>query len=183
MQTPHTRVEPTTFPSASASPRAAAREVLVVAPGGGEAWWFLDNLIVLKCSGTGGAPYALAETLLPAGSRTPFHLHHDEDEAFFVLEGELTIFIEDTPGQVRQVRGTPGAYVHIPQGIAHGYRTDSPVRMLVITGTDGFIELARAAGTPALRRELPPAAEPDVAALGALAPKFRIALLGPLPES
>jgi quercetin dioxygenase-like cupin family protein len=160
------------------NPSRARREVVVRTPGGGDATWFLDNLLVHKIGGADGAPYALIEATLPAGSHTPFHRHEAEDEAFYVLDGELTVFFDGE----RVVRAVAGSYVHIPRGVAHGFRTETALRMLVITGTDGFAEMVREAGMPAPAHTLPPAMAPDFERLGRAADKFHIALLGPLPD-
>jgi quercetin dioxygenase-like cupin family protein len=154
------------------------KTVVVRAPGEGDATWFLDNLIVHKAGARDGTRFALLEASLPAGSQTPFHRHEGEDEAFYVLEGELTVFLEGD----RTIRAGAGSYVHIPAGVAHGFRTASPIKMLVITGTEGFAEMVRDAGDPAPRRELPPLAPPDLDRLGRAAQKHHIALLGPLPD-
>jgi quercetin dioxygenase-like cupin family protein len=143
--------------------------------GEGEAVWFLDNLITVKARAQG---FALAECELPAGSTTPFHRHHEEDEAFYLLSGTLTLCLDG--GQ--KVQASAGAYVHLPRGTAHGFRAETPVKMLVLSNPDGFLAFAREMGTPAPRRELPPAAPPDMPRLMALADKYRIEILGPLPE-
>jgi len=43
---------------------------------------------------TGGA-LALWESLLPRGFSPPLHVHSREDEAFYVLDGELTFRLGD----------------------------------------------------------------------------------------
>lgn len=159
-------------------PERPSREVTVHARPEGEAIWFLDNLLTVKTSGAAGSPFGLLENAMPAGSHTPFHRHEAEDEAFYVLEGTLVIYVE---GGQRIVAG-PGTYVHLPRGTAHGFRTQTPVRMLVVCGTQGFIEMAREAGTPAPRAELPPPAAPDLPRLERACARHAITLLGPLPE-
>ncbi len=150
----------------------------VRAPGEGEAVWFLDNLLTIKVSRDDGARFGLLENAMPAGSHTPFHAHDDEDEAFYVLEGTVTIYLEGD----RKVVAEPGTYVHIPAGTGHGFRTETPTRMLVVCGGQGFIEMAREAGAPAARRELPPATPPDHERLERACHRHAIRLLGPLPE-
>jgi quercetin dioxygenase-like cupin family protein len=155
-----------------------ARSVKVHGPDEGEAVWFLDNLITVKVRAEDGAPFGLVENAMPAGSHTPFHRHLDEDEAFYVLEGELTFFLEGG----RRSRVGPGAYVHVPRAVPHGFRTDTAVRMLVLSAPDGFVEFAREYGIAARRRELPPETPVNMERLAAIAEKHRIELLGPLPE-
>lgn len=153
------------------------RAVIVRGPAEGEALWFVDNLLTVKVSGADGSPFGLVENAMPAGSQTPFHRHDAEDEAFYVLEGTLTIFLDHG-----RITAGPGTYVHLPRGTSHGFRTESAVRMLVLCGTDGFLEMAREAGTLAPRRELPPPAPPDLARLAAACERHQLTLLGPLPE-
>lgn len=157
---------------------AETRGPVVLAPGEGEAVWFLDNLITVKVREAHGAPFGLVENAMDEGHRTPFHRHLDEDEAFYVLEGQVTIYLEGG----RKVEGQPGTYVHIPRGVGHGFCSRTPARLLVLSNPDGFVEFTREAGVPAPRREVPPRLPPDLERLGAIAAKYHIELLGPLPE-
>ena len=63
------------------------------------------------------------------------HVHADEDDAFYILEGEMTFDIED-----RRVAAPPGTFVLVPPGIPHGFRNEQavPVRMLNIHAPAGF---------------------------------------------
>ena len=65
---------------------------VVVGPGEGTPVWFPGNLMVVKATAqsTNGA-YGLLESLILAGASPPLHVHHREDEAFWVLEEALTI--------------------------------------------------------------------------------------------
>src|SRR5688500_11828747 len=151
------------------------RSVIVLNDGEGEPVWFLDNFLTLKVRKADGAAFGLLEAKLPKGSETPFHRHHDEDEAFYVIEGQLTVFLEGG----RTVVGRPGAYVHIPKGVAHGFRVDEALKMLVLSDPAGFVEFVVEAGMKAERRELPPAGPPDIPKLERAAQKYHIDLLGP----
>ena len=61
---------------------------LFSAPGEGETTWFQPNRMTVKATAetTGGA-FGLVESFIPAGSSPPFHVHHREDESFWVLQG------------------------------------------------------------------------------------------------
>jgi mannose-6-phosphate isomerase-like protein (cupin superfamily) len=63
------------------------------------------------------------------------HVHADEDDAFYILEGEMTF----TFGGEAAV-ATPGTFVLVPPGVEHGFRNDraEPVRMLNIHAPAGF---------------------------------------------
>lgn len=64
--------------------------------------------------------YFLVEATIPPGGGPPFHIQTREEEAFYVLEGELTFYGED--GEI--VAG-PGSYLNIPKGAKHRFRNNS----------------------------------------------------------
>lgn len=169
----------TISPSHDAPSSPSGRSLVVRGPGEGEGVWFLDNFLVTKACAADGSPYAVVEAAMPPGSETPLHRHHDEDEAFYVLEGAITYVVEG----YAPLHAGPGTYVKIPRGLAHGFRTTTAVRMLVLTDANRFLGMTREAGTAALRRELPPppAGAPDVERLVRIAARHAIDILGPLP--
>jgi mannose-6-phosphate isomerase-like protein (cupin superfamily) len=63
------------------------------------------------------------------------HVHREEDDAFYMLEGELTFTFGD-----ESVTAPPGTFVLVPPGVEHGFRNDhaEPVRMLNIHAPAGF---------------------------------------------
>ena len=63
------------------------------------------------------------------------HVHDDEDDAFYILEGELTFLLGG-----ETVAAPPGTFVLVPPGVEHGFRNDDgvPVRMLNIHAPAGF---------------------------------------------
>jgi quercetin dioxygenase-like cupin family protein len=154
------------------------RNVVALSEQQGEAIWFLDTLVTTKLRAQDGGDYGLIEYRMGAGSSTPFHRHHDEDESLYVLEGELHVVLED-----RALRAGPGAYVHLPRGNAHGLIAHSDARMLVLSKPDGFVELTRELGTPAPNRELPPPGTPmpEMSRLLEVASRYGIEILGPTP--
>jgi len=147
----------------------------------GEAYWFLNNLEVLKATSasTGGA-FSLLYQISPPGHATPYHLHHEEDEAFYILGGEF-IFICDG----RKTVVGPGGYVFLPRNIPHGIRCSSttPGTMLILAmpGT-GFVGMMTEMAVPATERVLPTPTAPDIARLTELCAKYKIDILGPLPD-
>jgi quercetin dioxygenase-like cupin family protein len=127
----------------------------------GEARWWLGGLATVKATGkeTDGR-YTLVEVLDPEGEG-PLHVHHNEDEGFWVLEGELTFEVgEET------IKAQPGSFVFGPKDVPHRYTVDSgPARLLYILSPAGFEEFIYATSEPARERTLPPAPEgpPDEA--------------------
>src|SRR6059036_3666843 len=86
----------------------------------GSAFWFLGALTFVKATGetTNGA-FGLIEQLIPPGFASPYHVHHAEDEAFWVLEGDLTFVCS---GQ--KSKAGPGGYIFGPREIPHGFRVE-----------------------------------------------------------
>jgi quercetin dioxygenase-like cupin family protein len=143
----------------------------------GPAFWFLNGLSFIRVSSEeSGGVLALIEDVLPAGRDTPYHVHEREDETFYMLEGEATFLTE---GQT--IKATAGATIFLPRGIPHGFRADTPSRMLILTTPGGFDRFVREAGEPAQSLTIPPPTQPDFARLTTIAAKYGIGILGPLP--
>jgi quercetin dioxygenase-like cupin family protein len=142
-----------------------------------EARWFIGCLATLKGVGaqTGGKLSAV-EFTRPPGFATPRHVHHDADEAFYVLEGSLRGFCGD-----QTWRATKGGFVWLPRGIPHGYAVDGAetLRTLAITVPAGFDQFVADASDPTETRTLPPPGEPDIPKLLASGDKHNIETLGP----
>jgi len=77
----------------------------------------MDTLMTVKASGrdTNDA-LSVVEALCPAGFGPPPHLHHHDDEAFYVLEGQMTV----TCGE-QTWTAAPGSFVLLPRGIPHAF--------------------------------------------------------------
>jgi quercetin dioxygenase-like cupin family protein len=130
---------------------------------------------------TGGA-YSLIHLTATPGFASPYHLHHTEDEAFYVLDGEFTFFCDGK----KMVVGS-GGYIFLPRGVPHGLRCssekDSHVLIQVIPGADvGFVGMMLEMAVPATERVLREPVTPDLQALKILCEKNKIDILGPLPE-
>ena len=82
--------------------------------GEGEAWWWGGvSLATIKATGkeTGGH-YTLVEVLGAEGEEVSLHVHHREDEAFWILEGELTFQVgEET------IKASPGSFLFGPRDV------------------------------------------------------------------
>jgi len=156
--------------------RATVRAV-VLGPGEGTAVWFLGNLMVVKATteSTNGA-YGLLESLVAAGSSPPLHIHHGEDETFWVLEGSMTVRCGD-----ETFSAGAGSYVFLPRGVPHTYRIDSPTpaRLLTLLTPGGCEAFFVEGGQPADRLELPPAGTVDIPRMKRAAEKFRSEIIGP----
>jgi quercetin dioxygenase-like cupin family protein len=144
----------------------------------GEALWFLGQLVTIKSSGESTAGrVGVTETLAPRGSGSPLHVHHNEDEWFYVIDGELTFWVG---GQV--ITAPAGSFVYGPREVPHTFVVSSEqARFLLVVEPAGFEGFVRALGQPASELVIPPPATepPDVAAMTALAAEYGIEILGP----
>lgn len=126
----------------------------------GEARWWGEGLAVIKVSGaeTDGR-VAIIEVTEPPGAEAPRHVHHREDEGFWVLDGEVTL---EVGGQTIVARS--GDYAFGPRDVPHSYRVGPDgCRMLFILTPAGFEDLVRLISVPAVERSLPrgPQVPPD----------------------
>jgi quercetin dioxygenase-like cupin family protein len=128
-----------------AAPRSVAAE-------GGERWWALGTLATMKVSGadTDGR-LSVWESTFPKGAAPPVHTH-PQDESFYVLEGEMTVWLDGE----RTIFG-PGAFFFAPGGTPHTFRVDSETALVLALSTPAGIEaFLRDVGIPADRPTLPP---------------------------
>ena len=88
--------------------------------------------VLVTAQETGGA-YSTYRVTVQPGDGSPPHIHHKDDEGFYVLEGEFEFLCGD-----RMTTATEGAFVHLPRNIPHYFRN-------VGTGTGRLLGI----GTPA----------------------------------
>jgi quercetin dioxygenase-like cupin family protein len=161
----------------SVSEQSAVAPIALTA-GEGEALWFLGQLVTIKSSSESTAGrVGVTETLAPRGSGSPLHVHHNEDEWFYVIEGELTFWVG---GQV--ITAPAGSFVYGPREIPHTFIVSSEqARFLLVVEPAGFEGFVRALGQPAQELVIPsPATEPpDVEGMARLAAEYGIEILGP----
>lgn len=124
---------------------------------------------------TNGAFGLMEHWTMPPGFASPYHVHHREDEAFYVLEGEIAFVCDG-----KWIKAGPGGYVFGPREIPHGFKVigTTPARMLLLCAPAGFEGFVLEMGEDLTS----PLAPPDMAKLVTLAAKYNIDILGPLPE-
>lgn len=134
--------------------------------------WYTGWLLTFLATGedTGGQ-FALMEQMARKGNVPPRHIHHREDETFYVIEGEMTFSIGD-----RTIKATPGTMVFAPRDIPHSFTIDSEqVRILVQVAPAGAEKFFKACSVPAPSMTLPPPAEvpySEIQKMMALAPEY-----------
>jgi quercetin dioxygenase-like cupin family protein len=152
---------------------------IALQPNEGEALWFMGMLATIKSSaeGTGGR-VAVIEHTGPQNSGSPLHVHHLEDEWFYVLDGELTVWVD---GEV--IVAPAGSFVFGPKDTPHTFTVSSPegARFLLVTEPAGFEGFMRSSAEPAraLTWPPPPSEPPDEERLSTLAAEYGLEILGP----
>lgn len=144
-----------------------------VAAGTGHRWSVLGEQVTCKALShdTNGA-YSLFEVTSPVGGGAPLHIHHNEDEAFYVLSGELLVQEGD-----RRSTAPAGTFVLFRKGTAHTYKNagSTPARLLVIVAPGGYEAFFEAMSKIAFAPESPP----DLTAVAGVAGRFDIEIVGP----
>jgi hypothetical protein len=107
---------------------------------------------------------------------TPLHVHREDDEAFYVIEGELTVYLEDSD---HPTPASAGTFVHIPGGDVHAFQVDSETARWLDLTTPQHERFMRAAGEPAQERVFPPEGLIDMKKVGAAQQQYGIEILGP----
>jgi quercetin dioxygenase-like cupin family protein len=153
-----------------------ALEPVAVTSGEGEARWWFGSLAVIKATAadTGGL-MTIVEVTEPPGMEAPLHVHHVEDEGFWILEGDVTFYVGDAT-----IEAGAGDYVFGPRDIPHRFTVgDSGCRMLFILTPGGMEGLIRATSEPATSLTVPPPPEepPDLERIKAIAKEYGNELL------
>jgi quercetin dioxygenase-like cupin family protein len=121
-------------------------------------FWYLNQLMSVLAEGedTGGQ-LTVAEILFPPDSGPPLHVHEREDEAFYVLEGGLSVRMGD-----EEFEAAAGSFVFQPRGIPHTFRSSGDgARVLLLVVPSGFEDYFRTLSRPAEAMTLPPPRPPS----------------------
>jgi mannose-6-phosphate isomerase-like protein (cupin superfamily) len=144
-------------------------EPTAIAADAGEARWWFDALAVIKATGADtGGQLTIVEMTYPPLADAPLHVHHREDEAFWILDGSATFIVGE-----QTIPARAGDYLFGPRHIPHKFTVGpNGCRMLFICTPGGnFEDLVREMSVPAQSRTVPPPADehPDIARLAAIA--------------
>ncbi len=144
-----------------------------------DALWFGESFAEIRVSAADGdGDVSIVETTTPHGAMPPLRVH-DEDQSFYVLDGEVTFFVGD-----EVVRAAAVDVIVAPRGAPHTYRVESEqARWLTVSAHGDWERLVRSFSRPAATSDLPaPAGRPtpeQAAALAAACLEHRIELVGP----
>ncbi len=161
----------------SQQPARAATQPFVVGPDGGEHVWFLATRMTIKATAqdTAGA-LGVVEARVAPGFSPPLHVHHREDEAFWLLEGAMTISCD---GQMFEA--TTGSFIWLPRGRPHTFRVDgdTPAHLLELITPGEHARFYAEGGHPALDDSIPEFDPRDLARVHDLYSKYQLEDVGP----
>ena len=141
--------------------------------------WYNGSLMTFLATGedTHGQ-FALIEAVARRGNVPPPHIHHREDEIFYILEGEIVVSVGD-----RTIKGTAGTMVFLPRDVPHSFTIESEQsRMLILLTPAGLEGWFKEFSVPAPAMTLPPAGEPEYRELQSMleaAPRYGIEFVLP----
>ena len=141
-----------------------------------DAYWWQGSLMRIKAraADTAGA-LGLVEATFPRDFGPPLHVHSREDEAFYILDGEISFRQGD-----EEFTAGAGTWVWGPRGVPHAFKVRSEqARALVLVTPGGFERMFETAGTPARGGERPPEQPYDPEAAIAVAQEFAFEVVGP----
>ncbi len=156
---------------------ATERRVVALARGAGESVWSIGGRFTIKADGdTSQGRLALVEALAFRSTEPPLHVHHREDEAGYVLDGQMTFHV----GGETHV-ATAGSFVYAPMGLPHTFTVDvEPTRVLVLSTPAGFEHFAVELGVPATDDRPPADLEmPSPEVLAPVGERYGIEVVGP----
>jgi mannose-6-phosphate isomerase-like protein (cupin superfamily) len=104
---------------------------------------------------------------VPAADMPPLHVHHEDDEGFYVLAGEVTLHTPDSALTLH-----PGDFALAPRGVPHTYRVSDD-------GPAAWLCTSQPARLGPFVTEVASLDRPDPAALGEVASRYGIEILGP----
>jgi quercetin dioxygenase-like cupin family protein len=138
--------------------RMQTLEPLAVREDEGEARWWFGALAEIKATAADtGGQMSIVVVTEHAGAEAPLHVHHRDDEGFWILEGEVTF---EVGGET--IEASAGDYVFGPRDIPHRFTVgDRGCRMLFILVPGGIEGVIRATSDPAPSRTLPPPPEKE----------------------
>jgi mannose-6-phosphate isomerase-like protein (cupin superfamily) len=154
-----------------------ARRPYLLRRGEGESVWSLGGRFTTKVVDAESlGRFALVEATAFRSTEPPLHIHHREDEAWYVLDGQMTFYVGDEVLEARE-----RSFVFAPSGIPHTFTVDvEPSHVLVFASPAGFERFALELGEAATS-DAPPSglAVPGPDVLGPIAERFGIEVVGP----
>ncbi len=118
----------------------------LVRPGEGDSVWSIGGRFTIKVGGADSAGrLSVLEAVVTRSTEPRRHIHHREDEAWYILDGQLTFHVGETV-----LTAAAGSLAFAPMGIPHTFTVDiEPSRILVLASPAGFERFVFELGVPA----------------------------------
>jgi quercetin dioxygenase-like cupin family protein len=126
-------------------------------------WFTTAHLTILLPQAQAADGISLIEHHMAKDFAVPLHIHRDEEESFYVLDGELRLQMDD---RIRTLNA--GEAVRVAPGVAHSFRIVSPQARFLTMTNGRFEDMVRSLARPADKPELPPQDEPTPQQIQAL---------------
>ena len=122
----------------------------------GDARWFFGMLATIRATAADtDGQYTLVDVVAPPRLEAPLHVHHNEDEAFYILEGDVVLYVGD-----ERIEAAAGRFAFGPRDVPHRFEVGpAGARMLWVLTPAGFEDFVEAVSVPADAMTVPP---PDV---------------------
>lgn len=140
-------------------------------PGEGDRTEFLGHTFTFKAGATDTAgAFSVIEIVQRRGGEPPLHVHHREDEAFYLLEGEMTFHVGG-----ERLPATAGSFVFLPRDVPHTFTVDGEgeASVLQLCSPPGLEEFFRDWGNRPLEAE----------AMAQALARYGVELVGPPPDA
>jgi mannose-6-phosphate isomerase-like protein (cupin superfamily) len=157
-------------------------DLLAVPAGEGEHFHFLNHLATVKVgAGESATGMNAVEFTAPRGFGPPLHVHHEEDELMYVVEGRIRLDVGDD-----SVQAETGTMVSLPHGIPHVFQVESDTARFITIASGrasapSFDRFVAALGAPTDLATLPVPTEIDPGHVAQVCARHGIEVLGPPP--
>jgi len=129
---------------------------LVLTAAGRQSYWLPsgENVGFVATGQNTAGQFSLFDFSLQPGTGPSPHIHHNEDEAFYILDGNVSFQMHDD----ESFTATPGTFLYLPKEHIHSFRDLGPTsaRFLDIAVPSGIDNLFAALGSPATGTSPPP---------------------------
>lgn len=157
----------------SSSPSVAGgQEVLVVPPDASDRpvySVFTGISTFLAIAEETGGQFSLFDLSVSPQTGPPPHIHNDQDEAFYVLDGKIQLTLGN-----QTIAAPPGTFAYVPRGRRHRFQNlgTTPARMLALTIPSGFEGFFAEEGKPVVDRSNPPPPRQNLEEIAPIAAKY-----------
>ncbi len=154
-------------------------EITVKLPGEGNRIAVVGDVYTfLAVSENTNGKYAFWHALIYPGGGPPPHIHHREEEAFYVLKGQISFFAEG-----KKIQGGRGTFVNLPRDGLHAFKNESDTlaEMLILVAPGGVEKMFSQVGKPwpDANQPPPPPSQEEIHHLLEIAPNYGVEIKVP----